>query len=296
MKNDRLFAIVYLLLSHEKLTARYLADYFEVSTKTIYRDIDTLTKANIPIYMSKGKNGGIALLDYYTLDKTLLTIDEKIQLASSLQVMEQIHTMQPEIYRKLAKYLGYHQESYFNIDLSSWNSKVNFAFQHLQQALLLHHKIQFIYSNSSGKTDKRVVEPYKIYFKYNQWYFYGYDIDKKGFRLFKLSRMHEVQVLDESFVDRPFEDYQFNSNEQEQIKLKLEISQRCAYRVYDDFCLDQITQDEQGNFIIEVKYPYNDWIYSFLLSYGDQLKVLEPQFIQDELVQRLQNNLKIYLK
>ena len=81
-----------------------------------------------------------------------------------------------------------------------------------------------------------------------------------------------------------------------QIKLKLEISQRCAYRVYDDFSLNQITQDEQGNFIIEVKYPYNDWIYSFLLSYGDQLKVLEPQFIQDELVQRLQKNLKIYLK
>lgn len=278
-----------MLLSHEKLTARYLADYFEVSTKTIYRDIDTLTKANIPIYMSKGKNGGIALLDYYTLDKTLLTIDEKTQLASSLQVMEQIHTMQPEIYHKLAKYLGYHQESYFNIDLSSWNSKVNFAFQYLQQALLLHHKIQFIYSNSSGKTDKRVVEPYKIYFKYNQWYFYGYDIDKKGFRLFKLSRMHEVQVLDESFVDRPFEDYQFNSNEQEQIKLKLEISQRCAYRVYDDFCLDQITQDEQGNFIIEVKYPYNDWIYSFLLSYGDQLKVLEPQFIQVDTLEKAKN-------
>ena len=108
--------------------------------------------------------------------------------------------------------------------------------------------------------------------------------------------MHEVQILNDSFVNRPFEDYQFNSNKQEQIKLKLEISQRCAYRVYDDFSLNQITQDEQGNFIIEVKYPYNDWIYSFLLSYGDQLKVLEPQFIQDELVQRLQKNLKIYLK
>ena len=296
MKNDCLFAIVYLLLSHEKLTSHDLADYFEVSTKTIYCDIDTLTKANIPIYMSKGRNGGIALLDHYKFDKTLLTSQEQVQFALSLQVMKQIHALQPDIYHKLQSYFGYDQLSYFDIDLSSWNPQVDFAFHQLQDALLSHHLIQFIYFNSFGQTSKRIIEPYKIYFKYNQWYFYGYDIDKHDFCLFKLSRMQEVQILNETFVNRPFKDYQFNFNIQKQIKLKLKINHSCAYRVYDDFNLNQIHQNNQGDFIIEVVYPYNDWICSFLLSYGDQLKVLEPQFIQDELVQRLQKNLNIYLK
>ena len=81
--NNRLFEIVYILMQKKKVTAKELADRFEVSTRTIYRDIEALSTANIPIYATKGKDGGIGLLDEYVLNKAILSEEEQNQISVS---------------------------------------------------------------------------------------------------------------------------------------------------------------------------------------------------------------------
>ncbi|MEG0388680.1 MAG: HTH domain-containing protein, partial [Niameybacter sp.] len=102
MKINRLLEIVILLLNKKSITAKELANRFEVSTRTIYRDIDDLSAAGIPIYTNKGGGGGIALLEEYTLNKTLLSDLEKEQLLMTLKTLEATqYTKDNQIVEKL---------------------------------------------------------------------------------------------------------------------------------------------------------------------------------------------------
>ena len=293
--NNRLFEIVYILLQKKKTTAKELADRFEVSTRTIYRDIETLSTANIPIYASKGKDGGIGLLDKYILNKTILSEEEQNQILFALQGMKKVKGQdEKDILEKLSILFNKEINDWIKIDFSNWGNVQEERFDIIKSAILNKQLIGFTYYNSNGEESKRIVEPLQIWFKDKSWYLVSYCKLKQDYRIFKIARIKEVKMLQEHFErELPKEE-----NEQYNFKiieLELEINKAMTYRVYDEFESKEITKKEDGNFIIKVKYPENEWVYGYILSFGEHAKVLSPSYAKNIIKDKLQKTLKNYL-
>ena len=293
--NNRLFEIVYILMQKRKTTAKELADRFEVSTRTIYRDIETLSTANIPIYASKGKDGGIGLLDEYVLNKTILSEEEQNQILFALQGMKKVKGQdEKDILEKLSILFNKEINDWIKIDFSNWGNVQEERFDIIKSAILNKQLIGFTYYNSNGEESKRIVEPLQIWFKDKSWYLVSYCKLKQDYRIFKIARIKEVKMLQEHFErELPKEE-----NEQYNFKiieLELEINKAMTYRVYDEFESKEITKKEDGNFIIKVKYPENEWVYGYILSFGEYAKVLNPGYAKNIIKDKLQRTLKNYL-
>ncbi len=296
MKQERLFGILYLLLSHNTMTAKELAEHFEVSIRTIYRDIETLSEFHIPIYMNRGKKGGIYLLENYKFDKALLTEEEQNQILFSLQGMNQLQVTTNNAYTKIKHLFTKEEDSWFDVDFSVWSysNTHKIAFEQIKKAIIEKHKLQFSYFNSYGKHSDRKVEPLKLCFKYNSWYLCGFDIDKNDYRFFKIMRMKDLKLLDETFDRVMDKNIKFPENSFKTIKLLLQIDKSLTYRVYDEFDETMIKQLENGDFIVSVEFPYSDWIYGYILSFGEYIKVLEPEEVKKEILNRLKKSLENY--
>jgi len=293
--NNRLFEIVYILLQKKKTTAKELADRFEVSTRTIYRDIETLSTANIPIYASKGKDGGIGLLDEYVLNKTILSEEEQNQILFALQGMKKVKGQdEKDILEKLSILFNKKINDWIKIDFSNWGNIQEERFDIIKSAILNKQLVQFTYYNSNGEESKRIVEPLQIWFKDKSWYLISYCRNKEDYRIFKIARIKEVKMLQEHFErELPKEE-----NEQYNFKiieLELEINKAMTYRVYDEFESKEITKKQDGNFMIKVKYPENEWVYGYILSFGEHAKVLSPGYAKNIIKDKLQKTLKNYL-
>lgn len=296
--NSRLFEIVYILMQKRKVTAKELADKFEVSTRTIYRDIEVLSRANIPVYATKGKEGGIGLLDDYVLNKTILSEKEQNQILFALQGMKKMAKQdEKDILEKLSTLFNKEINDWIRIDFSNW-SKDNIQekrFDIIKSAILNKQLIEFTYYNSNGEKSKRVVEPLQIWFKDKSWYLISYCRNKQDYRIFKIARIKEMKILEEHFErelpkEKEEEKYKFKS-----ILLELEISKEMAYRVYDEFENEEIIKKEDDNFIVKVEYPDNEWVYGYILSFGEYIKVLSPERAKRVIKDKLEKTLKKYL-
>ncbi len=298
MQIGRLFEIVYILLDKKTVTANELAEHFEVSVRTIYRDIDTLSTAGIPIYASPGKGGGIALLDDYILNKSVLSEKEQNEILFALQSLTV--TRNPEtdkVLSKLSSFFNKNKINWIEVDFSPWGSNKNQVcrFTTLKDAVLNYRVIEFVYVNSSGEKIIRRVEPIKLVFKVNAWYLYGFCLYRNEYRTFKISRMSKVQVTQEHFSKRPeqFEEIQEKST-QKWIDVKLKISSDGAYRVYDEFSEKEIIKNQDGSFTVNTSLPENKWLIGYLLSFGDDVEILEPQQIRQKIQGQAEKILKKY--
>lgn len=300
MKNNRLFGIIYLLLTNKSMTAAELAAYFEVSTRTIYRDIDALSECHIPVYMHKGKNGGIRLLDHYKLDKTLLNDEEQKQILFSLQGIHKLQIDNVSAYKKLKQIFSKQENDWFEVDFSIWgnSSQHQKSFEQLKNAIITQHRITFNYYGSNGKYTQRKVEPYKLCFKHNAWYLYAYDMDKQAIRFFKIMRMKDIVITDEVYERKALPAVSIKKDNPiyapKPLHLQLLIKKQQAYRVYDEFDDASINKDKNGDFIIDVEFPKSEWIYGFILSFGSDATVLSPKDVKDEIKAILQKNLNNY--
>ncbi len=293
--NNRLFEILYILLQKKKVTAKELAEKFEVSTRTIYRDIEALSSANIPIYMSKGKDGGIGILEEYVLNKSILSEEEQNQILFALQSLEKMNgNSEKDILEKMSTIFNKKVTDWIKIDFSNWSPSKENTFQIIKSAILNKQLIEFTYYNSTGEKNSRIVEPLQIWFKDKSWYLISYCRLKNDYRFFKLTRMKEVKLLKEHF-EREMPEQNEEEKEIKNIILELEISKEMAFRVYDEFDNEEITKKEDGNFIVKVEFPENEWVYSFILSFGEYVKVLSPEYAKNIVKQKLQNTLNNYL-
>lgn len=296
--NNRLFEILYILLQKKKVTATELANRFEVSTRTIYRDIETLSTANIPIYASKGRDGGIGILDEYVLNKTILSEEEQKQILFALQGMIRMKGQkEKDILEKLSMIFNKKVDDWIKIDFSNWGKShcQEKIFDIIKSAILNKTQIEFTYYNSNGEKSRRIVEPLQIWFKDKSWYLISYCKQKEDYRIFKISRIKEIKKLQEHF-ERELPKIEKNENYSfEVIKLELEIKKEMAYRVYDEFENDEITKKEDGNFIVKVEYPEDNWVYGYILSFGENIKVLSPERAKSVIKDKLEKTLKNYL-
>lgn len=297
MQINRLFEIVYMLLERKNITAKELADKFEVSTRTIYRDIEILSAAKIPVYAVKGKGGGIALLDDYVLNKSILSEEEQNQILFALQSMDKISNQdEKNVLEKMSSIFNKSRTNWIEVDFSDWGTigDQDKTFNLIKEAVLKQKVLEFIYYNSYGEDKKRQVEPLQIYFKDKAWYLKSYCRDKKDYRLFKISRMKDIKILDETFK-RELPEIVEKKQEFKTIKLELEISESMSYRVYDEFKKENITKKENGDFIVNIEYPENDWVYGYILSFGENIKVISPEYAKDIIKEKLQKSMKNYL-
>lgn len=297
MQVNRLFEIIYILLEKENVTAKELAEHFGVSVRTIYRDIDVLSRSNIPIYTNQGKGGGINLLDNFVLDKSLISEDEQNQILFALQSFEKLNVNNEKmLLDKMSILFNKATRNWIEIDFSSWgtDSTQNERYNKIKEAILNKKVVEITYFNSYGEENIRQVEPLQIWFKDKSWYIKAFCRLKQDYRIFKIARIRDIKILDEHFErDLPVEKEE--KTKFKVISLKLEISKEMTYRVYDEFEKENISKNENGDFIVEVEYPENEWVYGYILSFGEYVKVLSPEYAKDIIKKRLEKTIKNYL-
>ncbi len=302
MQINRLFEIIYILLSKKSITAKELAERFEVSVRTIYRDIDTLSSAGIPIYASQGKGGGISLLDNYVLDKTVLSERDQNEILYALQGLS--ITQAPETDKVLAKLsilFNKDKTSWIEVDFSSWGSDENRTcqFTTIKDSILSRRVIEFTYFSSSGEKSIRRVEPVKLVFKVNAWYLQAFCLTKNTYRFFKTTRMSDILMTSEPFSNKDFEELPESGQAQKiqnWIDVCLKISAQGAYRVFDEFEENDITKNQDGSFTITASLPDNKWLIRYILSFGTDVEVLAPQNVRDILRNELDKIISKYKK
>lgn len=299
MQISRLFEIIYVLLNKKNVTAAEMAKRFEVSQRTIYRDIETLNTAGIPIFTTRGRGGGIGLLDSFVLNKSLLSEQEQNDILSALQSMNATLTAETsETLSKLSLLFNKETADWIEVDFSNWPDETNALFPLIKSAILNKKMICFEYYNSNGEKTSRSVEPLQLWFKHKSWYLKAYCLGKEDIRLFKLSRIKSVQLTDTSFERAPTEMQSMLERSRQcpdLITVTLQINASQAYRVYDEFETEQIKKNEEGDFIVTASFAESEWIYGYILSFGPSAKLLEPAHLLPTLQERLEKTLKQYL-
>lgn len=295
MKENRYFQMIYLLLEKASMTAPELADYFEVSVRTIYRDIDILSSAGIPVYATRGKGGGISIQDNFVLKKSILSEQEQTQILMALQgirIVEDEYTR--TLLSKLSSVFQKQNVNWLEIDFSSWTKsgagKDNF--QKLQSAIFKSKIVAFHYYSGKGEVIKRVVEPLKLVFKSTDWYLYGYCSTRNDFRFFKLTRIRNLEITNDEYV-RSIPEQIFVEEEKfemETVKVTLLFDKSMSFRVYDKFD-DEVTENQDGSLLVETVMPNNELLISHILSWGDKVEVISPQNIRNKVSERAK---KIY--
>lgn len=296
---NRLLSIIYILMNKGTVTAKELAERFEVSVRTIYRDIDALSMAGIPVYTTKGRNGGIHLTEQFVLNKMLVSKKEQQQILAALASLRETGTHEEEaILNKLGDFFMKKPENWVAIDLSDWSGRRKDLFNQIRDAILNRHVIQFDYYGQRGEMSHRHAEPVQLLFKEYTWYVRAYCRTRQAMRLFKVLRMKRVVVLDETFdVRTTVQNTAVYSDIPADIPLPeitLWIDKKEAYRIYDRFDEEEITVLPDGHFEIHYRCTLDDWVYGMILSFGPSAKVLAPKFVQTEIQRRIGEMAKLY--
>ena len=294
---NRLFEIVYILLSKKSITAKELAERFEVSQRTIYRDVDLLSSANIPIYATKGKGGGISLLPDFVLNKTVFSEEEKTDIISAMQALNAVNMENNgNSLEKLSAFFGAERTNWVEVNFSKWSNYEDETelFLSLKKSILAKERIEFLYHSVENRTNRKV-EPIKLVFKGQDWYLYAFCLLREDFRFFKLRRIKKLKMLEENFdriapanvlgTEKVFND--------DFVLISMKMANEMAYRVYDEFQEYEILPD--GGFIVQISIPRGDWIYQYIATFGEFCEVISPVDIRNQVKTKLQKTLEKYL-
>ena len=297
MKDNRLFRILYYILEKEKVTANELADKFEVSVRTIYRDIDSISSVGVPIFTTQGKGGGIKIDNEYILNKSLFDANEKEQIIAALQGLEKTNKVyKNELITKLSALFKIKNSNWIEIDFTSWGSNNTYQdlFNTLKIAIINKNIIFFSYISSKAEKINREVKPIRLLFKEQDWYLYAFCLLRNDFRYFKLSRIRDLEVLAINYEDN-FENEVLKKELKYEniVNIKLKFDKSVAFRVYDEF--KAIVEDKKGNLYVEMKIPNNYKLYNYIFSFGANVEILEPEEIRTQFKNMINKIAKKYI-
>ena len=298
MKDNRLFRILYYILEKEKVTANELADKFEVSVRTIYRDIDSISSVGVPIFTTQGKGGGIKIDNEFILNKSLFDANEKEQIIAALQGLEKTNeAYKSELITKLSALFKIKNSNWIEIDFTSWGSNNTYQdlFNALKTTIINKNIISFSYNSSKAEKINRKVKPIRLLFKEQDWYLYAFCLLRNDFRYFKLSRMKDLEVLATNYEDN-FENIVLKREikYENTVNIKLKFNKSVAFRVYDEFN-EAIEEDEKGNLYVEIKIPNNYKLYNYIFSFGSNVEILEPKEIRNQFKNMINEIAKKYI-
>jgi len=293
MREGRLFQILYQLLERGQSTVPWLAEKLEVSERTIHRDIDVLSAAGIPVYTERGRNGGVKLMEGFVLSRELLSEKEKKELLSALQSLSAAGAYDVALLKKLSALFQISSEEWYEVDFSRWGEQTqdNEKFEVFKQAVIYHRSVRIVYAGTSRKESARTVWPLKLLYRSRAWYLKAWCTKKQDFRLFKLHRILKWELLEEKFTP-PIEwetgkkDGEVRMDKKAPM-VRLRFPREMAYRVYDEFEESQVMREKSGDFLVAVPMAVDDWVISFLLSFGTQVDVIEPIYLKELLAAKV---------
>ncbi|MBQ8067410.1 MAG: YafY family transcriptional regulator [Solobacterium sp.] len=282
MKTDRLIGILSVLLQEEQTTAPKLAEMFEVSRRTINRDIESLCMAGIPIQTLQGTGGGIRIMDGYRVDRTILTSKDMRMILAGLRSLDSVSGSR--YYSQLMEKLQAGSSEFLVgrdsilIDLSSWyKDSLAPKMETIQNAIEDVHMVQFHYYSPSGEQVRRI-EPYYLIFRWSSWYLYGWCTDRNDYRLFKLNRLDRIQETEQRYERReaPLPDLSDEKIFPGGIRVKALFDRDQKWRLAEEFGPDSVTETEDGKLLFTADYTDLDNLVTWLLTFKDKADVLEP--------------------
>ncbi len=308
MKVDRLVGMIMTLLDKKRISARELADMFEVSPRTIYRDIDAINMAGIPVRSTPGVGGGFEIMPEYKLDKNVFSSADLSAILTGLSNLSGM-VRGGEFANALAKIKSLIppgrardieiKANQIRVDFSPWsgNPQIRPYLQRIQSALDACRLLSFEYIAHRGKKTARTVEPCQLVLKSGRWYLYGYCLTRSGCRLFRLSRMLNLEIRQEAFVPRdypqPVLDFE-DIREAMQTEIQLRIHKSVLDRALEFCACDCVLPDGGEHYIVNFPFIENEYHYDMLLSFGDQCECLAPPHVRAEMKRRIQSIAAIY--
>ena len=287
MSAGRLFAIVNYLLTHPRASAAELAGRFEVSTRTIYRDVEALSAAGVPVYAERGRGGGVRLMDGYAVGKALFTAEEQDRLLSALSLLSATAAL-PEkaLLEKLSALFRRPAVDWIDVDFSRWGSEAaeHATFETIRRAILEKRLLRFDYIAADGKMAGRTICPAKLTFKHHAWYLQGFCLLRGAYRTFKIVRMCSVEALEERFAEAlcppPIAEMAGDGN---RIWVTLRADPELETRLLEEFYGCEIEREPGGAFRVRAHLAGGDWLVHYLLSFGPHLSVLDPPGLREAL-------------
>lgn len=308
MKTDRLVSIIMILLEKKRISAHILADMFEVSKRTIYRDIEAISMAGIPVSATPGTGGGIEIMGHYKIDKKVFSRDDLSallmglnSLPKTLRTREVEHTLaklESLIPSEQAKEIEI-KTNQILIDLTPWfeEANINHNLEIIKTAIDENRLLSFTYIDGHSKKSERTVEAYQLVLKGRSWYVQTFCHTKKDFRLFRLSRMTALTLLEEKFIPREYQkpvlDFEEAARDLQTI-IKLRIHKSILDRLLEFCSFDNIKADGEEHYFVEYPFIDRDYYYDMLLSFGDKCECLEPLSVREKLKQKIQSLMQVY--
>lgn len=303
----RILSIFMDLINHKVVDTSYLSEKYQVSTRTIYRDIELLDLAGIPIISKRGTNGGFSIIEGFKIDRNILSEEEFSILLRGLQTL--IHFDDPTaqaVYDKLTTILANSKKeqviqhsNHVIIDISPFEPQKQIAtwYQLLHQAITQHKCVKMSYNSIEKGISQRIIEPIHLFFKTANWYLYAFCRNRNEYRYFKLARIKEIEILEEEMIKREtkfLELSQFFTN-LEEIDLVLETSEDYSLIIEEHYFVTK-KEIQKGKAFITLHYPLTNWVYDMILSFGNQVKVIHPQNVKNEIIKRIQQMNELYQK
>lgn len=299
MKIDRLLGIITILMQRKKVTAQYFAEHFEVSRRTIHRDIDAICRAGIPIVTLQGADGGISIADGFVLDKQALTDRDLASILTGLQGLGSI-AENPQVKNLIHKLSPNGQPGAapadMRIDLSAFHrASLSSKITAISTAITQSRRICFQYYSDKGTSD-RTLDSYHLQYKWNAWYVYGFCAAQNGFRLFKLNRLWNLTVTQEPFRRKdppPQEDMEdrFLTEENRIVAL---FDPAVEYLLVEEYGPGSYRNAADGSLEFDFHYTNKEYMIRWLLGFGDRVKVLYPSDLAAEICESAKKILRLY--
>ena len=308
MKVDRLVSIIMTLLDKKRMGAQELADMFEVSPRTIYRDIDAINLAGIPIRSISGVGGGFEIMPEYKIDKKVFSTADLSAILMGLSSLSNM-VRGDELVNALAKVKSFIpaekakdieiKTNQICIDLSPWigNQNIQPYLETIKAALQNCRLLSFEYIAHHGNKTVRIVEPYQLVLKSSHWYFFGYCYHRNDYRLCRLSRMSHLQMRQETFIPRNYQKPILDFEEiltAMQTEVKIRIHKSILDRALEYCTYDHLTPDGDEHYLVNFPFIENEYYYDILLGFGDKCECIEPLYIREEMKRRICNIVAVY--
>ena len=303
MQPQRLFEIVYLLMDRGTSTTAELADQLEVSERTVRRDVDALSAAGVPVYMTRGKGGGVHLMDGYVLDRSVLSEREQSDIMAALSALNRTGASgeaSDETAARLGRLFQRENVDWLDMDFSFWGAPPEYkhAFDTIRRAICTRHLLRFPYYDAAGNASVRTVEPARLVFKESCWYVRAYCLKREDWRTFKLFRIdwENMELLPDRFAARPIPESLGESGARPRgdDKLVLRFAASAKERVREEFAPEMISCLDNGSLEVRLSCTLDERTRFYLLSFGSTLEVLEPHDLRTWLREQAKRVADIY--
>lgn len=299
-KIERLISIVMILLQKEVVSASEFSRLFHVTKRTIQRDMEALSYANIPIYAKYGAEGGYALMEEYKFDKRLLNHKDIENILIALGGFEQLITNQ-EIQTTILKIKGMTSAGIspkLELTFYDWagRSQIEEAILFIKQAIEKNWLLKFEYVDQKGNITSRIVEPYKMHLREMHWYLFGYSLEREDYRTFKLTRITNIQK-DGFFVprsDKVLEQEKQHNEQQNLVRVELLIDVAVRDQFIERYGNNAVTKVTSRSYLATIELPMNQFAYQFLAGFGNKVKMIKPKAFIAKYLNFLEDTVKLY--